>query len=129
MHIMTIKHLSAYTHAAFLEIVLTIVRFPFWWYGKGLLIVANWGRHSIYGVYQLVGLGVWVHNLFVPMFGDTTIAGRLISFGARLFMIVFKSIIVVLYSVLMLIVILLYLIAPPVCVFGIFFHGTGLLVS
>lgn len=126
---MTTKLLFAYTQAIVTEVIYLIARFPFWWYGRGVVIMLQWGKDAIYGTYQFLALGIWIRNLFVPMFGDVTIPGRLISFGVRLFMIGFKTIGLLVFSVLIVLVILIYLITIPVCVFGLFFHGTGLLLS
>ncbi|MDP2789968.1 MAG: hypothetical protein Q8O51_02460 [bacterium] len=74
------------TRFVFRELVVDVLFFPAWWYGKGLVRV---------GAFTLSRMGeftnrsrwspkVWFQNLFVPMYGDYSRSGRAISFFVRL---------------------------------------------
>ncbi|MFA4846247.1 MAG: hypothetical protein WC654_06865, partial [Patescibacteria group bacterium] len=56
---------------------------PVWWYSRGLAETSTWLLRSVQGSVKFFGVDVWVKNLFVPMYGDASIAGSLISFGVR----------------------------------------------
>lgn len=68
-----------------------LLYFPVWWYSRGFLKVLKGCGALIHDFEQTLGLGIWVKNLFVPMFGQTDFAGRMISFFLRLFQILIKS--------------------------------------
>lgn len=106
-----------------------IVSFPFWWYTRGLSIVAAWAARSVRNAAANVGLGVWIKNLFVPMYGETAISGRLISFFIRLFMVVVRSIGVLAWSVLVALLFAAYLIVLPAAVIGLLYHSAGIILT
>jgi len=69
-----------------------VIGFPFWWYSRGLVKWSKFVWAWFLGYKAYLGVGVWVSNLFVPMYGSNTIAGRLISFFMRSVMIVIRSV-------------------------------------
>jgi len=75
----------------FFECILDILFFPFWWYSYGL-------RRAFFGCYGFVQVGnitlapgVWIKNIFVPMFGQYDWQGRLMSFFMRFVNIIYRS--------------------------------------
>ena len=74
-----------------------------------------------------MGVGVWIRNIFVPMYGSDDIAGRIISFFMRVAMIVLRSSAVVLATVFLLVIFLAYLVFPLVVLGLVLYHGLGLL--
>ena len=60
-----------------------ILMFPWWWYTRGVRGVLRWAGRTLRGWEQVVGLRFWARNLFVPMFGQTDVQGRLISVAMR----------------------------------------------
>lgn len=111
---------------AIMDVLGGIVLFPFWWYSVGAVTVMSWAGSSIRETSRLFGLGVWVRNLFVPMYGDTSFVGRAISFGIRLIMIVVRGLAVACWSLIILLCVLLYLLVLPAAVSGLVFHLVGL---
>lgn len=114
--------------AALVQTAREFLLLPFWWYSAGLLKMIELVRGSIRDVSKTLGLGVWVKNLFVPMYGDETFVGRMISFGIRLFVIVFRGIAVALWAALVSLGFLAYTFALPflvvvflIQVFGVLF--------
>src|SRR3989338_8151251 len=89
------KTLNAFfftTHYFFLAFFKTLFLFPFWWYSRGLLLVILWCVRSMQNTASNLGLMVWIKNLFVPMYGETDIVSRFISFFLRCIMILGRSI-------------------------------------
>ncbi len=75
-----------------IELVLDIVYFPIWWYTAG-------ARHALLFCVGLVrqgnmqmAPGLWLKNIFVPMFGQYDWQGRIVSFMMRFFNVIFRSI-------------------------------------
>ena len=61
---------------------------------------------------QTLGFSIWLKNLFVPMFGQTDFAGRVISFLLRIFQIIFKGIALLLIIILVLAFFVFWLVLP-----------------
>ena len=99
-----------------------IFYFPLWWYSKGLIKALKGSWLSVKDFEQTLGLMIWVKNLFVPMFGQRDIAGRLISIGLRLFQIFWKTIALLIYIALALIFIIFWLLLPVLVIYQIIIH-------
>ena len=106
----TIKHF-------FTETLIDFLKFPFWWYSVGLVNAAKrFSRHLKFGL-QYTGLKVWLLNLFKPMFGETSIQGRLISFFMRLVLLIFRTIAMLVWFIISLVIFILWIILPPFIIF------------
>jgi hypothetical protein len=91
-----------------------LILLPIWWYTNGLKLVFKSTINSMKYASELFGLGIWVKNLFVPMYGETSLAGRTISFGVRLVMIFIRGLATLVLSILAWMGFVLYLIILPV---------------
>lgn len=98
--------------------------FPIWWYSVGLFRFLKRQKIFISHRYQASALGVWAKNIFVPMYGQTDIASRIISFFVRLFQIITRSIIMLFWLILSLLVILLYLTSPILIIYALTWQFT-----
>jgi len=96
--------------------------FPVWWYSRGLAMVSRAVGRSVKNQYINLGLGVWLTNLFVPMYGATDIAGRVISFFIRFFMIIVRGFALLLWIILVIVFFAAYLSLLPFSVFGFVYH-------
>lgn len=85
------------------------VLFPVWWYTRGLrLFLGSTMVRTMWG-YQVSAVGVWMRNLFVPMYGDASVAGRVISFGLRVVMILVRGLGFLFWLVLQVIGVVVYM--------------------
>ncbi|MFC1598925.1 hypothetical protein ACFL2U_02895 [Patescibacteria group bacterium] len=100
----------------------TILYFPLWWYSKGFILMLKGGWNWLKDFEQTLGLMIWVRNLFVPMFGQSDIQGRIISFFLRLFQIIFKGIALILFSLVVLVFVLAWLVLPIFIIYQIVIH-------
>ncbi|MFA5188099.1 MAG: hypothetical protein WC460_01910 [Patescibacteria group bacterium] len=105
-----------------LDRIREILYFPIWWYSKGLLKVINGAGEFVKGFEQTLGLMIWIKNLFVPMFGQKDIAGRLISFGLRLFQIFWKSIVLLIFILIAFLFVIFWLALPVLVIYQIIIH-------
>ena len=76
----------------FADLIGDFFYFPLWWYTRGLARMTVAAGRSVAGTWASLGVGVWARNLFVPMFGQADIPGRIISFFMRLFQIVVRTV-------------------------------------
>jgi hypothetical protein len=111
------------------DLVGGIVLFPVWWYTRGLDLMVAWTRGAFASANRTLGFGIWVKNLFVPMYGETELSGRLVSFSIRLFMIVARGIGVLAWGLLACLALAGYAVALPLAVIGIFFNATRIFLG
>ena len=95
-----------------LQIIGEILYFPIWWYtvGFGRLVKNSWGFLKNQEIN--LGFGVWLKNIFVPMYGQRDFASRLISFVMRLIQIIFRGAVLLLWLFLVLLALIIWLILP-----------------
>ena len=82
-----------------LEALLDIFYFPIWWYSKGALHALRWCFNLLKLGNENLAPGLWLANLFVPMFGQYDLQGRIVSFFMRLVQIIARSIGLVLWLI------------------------------
>lgn len=112
----------------FVDLLGGIVFFPVWWYSHGLARVAGSLSRAFMAEERSLAIGVWLKNLFVPMYNANDIAGRLISFFMRLVQIVGRTVVLGVYLVLLLLMLVLYVTLPVFVVFELLFHAFGVLL-
>lgn len=105
-----------------------IAALPVWWYTRGLSTVVEWFRKSVRDASETFSLGVWVKNLFVPMYGDNEWSGRVISFGVRLAMIFVRGGAVAAWSAVAFVGLSLYVLVLPAAILGLLYHSVGLIL-
>jgi hypothetical protein len=66
-----------------LEFLIDVVYFPVWWYTGGLKRVGIACLHTLQDANLTLSPGLWLRNIFVPMFGQTDWQGRLTSVFMR----------------------------------------------
>lgn len=105
------------------EILWDIIYFPVWWYTKGIKRIFLYCINSAkLHVTRRLALGVWLKNMFTPMFGDYTKEGRIISFFMRFFVLIWKLIATVLWLIVLLILFLLWIIFPLITIYYILYQ-------
>jgi hypothetical protein len=104
------------------EEIKAVLYFPLWWYSRGLLRVLRASGRLINDFQETLGFMIWLKNLFVPMFGQRDIAGRLISFFLRLVQIIFRGIVLLIFILIIFVFIVIWLILPIFVIYQIIFH-------
>lgn len=105
-----------------------MVRLPLWWYSSGLVQTYKRLFASVKGSVRFFGVDVWAKNLFVPMYGDTSFAGRAISFLVRITVLMVRLLGVVAWLFVVAILAMIYVFILPVAVLGFFSHLVGVLI-
>jgi hypothetical protein len=103
-----------------LETIFDILLFPFWWYTKGAwrALVYCFGLLK-YGN-ELMNPGLWLKNIFVPMFGQYDIQGRIISFLMRCAQIVARTIGLFFWLIICLVLFAVWLSLPLAVIWGLY---------
>jgi hypothetical protein len=104
------------------KFIFDILFFPFWWYSRGFFKVLLWAKTFLFTRLQGTALLVWVKNIFTPMYGQHDWAGILISFLTRLMQIIYRSIVMLFWLLITLMVICLWLAVPVYILFQLVFQ-------
>ena len=95
------------------ELVWDVLYFPVWWYSRGLLNLIKSLLNFLADKQKSLALIVWLKNIFRPMYGQYDWQGMLISFFMRLVQIIFRSLILLFWLILVLAVMAFWLLLPP----------------
>lgn len=74
-----------------LDALLDLVYFPVWWFTAGAKHVLLWCIQLVVKGNRTLAPGLWLINIFVPMYGQYDWQGRIVSFFMRLIQVVFRS--------------------------------------
>ncbi len=100
-----------------LQFVLDILLFPIWWYTEGLRRVLVGLFHNLQDTNLTLAPGLWLKNMFKPMYGQTDIQGRIMSFFMRLVNFIGRSIALALWIVLLVMLLAVWLLVPVFLVY------------
>lgn len=78
------------------EFLLDFLYFPIWWYTQGAKRVLLYLVHLFLSANARLAPGLWLKNIFVPMFGQSDFQGRLMSFFMRIVNVIGRSLVVIL---------------------------------
>ena len=102
----------------FFEALLDALYFPIWWYTGGIKYAAG----GLFGLFnrgnQTLAPGLWLKNIFVPMFGQYDWQGRMISFFMRSVQVFFRSLALLLWAVVCLVLFFFWLVFPIIVIYG-----------
>ena len=110
-----------------LELGGDVLRFPAWWYGKGLLRAATYSMEFIQGYARTLGVMTWAKNIFVPMFGRYDWQSRIISVFMRFVNVVGRGSVTIIVAFIVLGVFALYVALPGIAIAFMLFHATSIL--
>ncbi len=94
------------------EFFLDLIYFPLWWYTGGILYILKTCGDLIKAGNQMLGPGLWLRNLFVPMFGQRDFQGRAVSVLIRFGNFVFRSIGLIMWLMIVFVLLLLWVMVP-----------------
>lgn len=94
------------------DLVGSVVYFPIWWYTRGMVRMASYCVRTVVNAARNFGVGIWIKNLFTPMFGQRDFTSRIISFFMRLLAIFYYSVMLLVLGVAMLLLFLGWLAVP-----------------
>ncbi|MDD4901872.1 MAG: hypothetical protein PHE24_01925 [Patescibacteria group bacterium] len=109
----------------FFSILMDIFFFPFWWYSLGLFKIIKNLANFVADKEKSLALLVWIKNIFVPMYGQRDIQGAIISFFIRLAQIIFRSVILIFWIIIALIVFWIWFLAPILIIYMIVWQITA----
>lgn len=96
------------------DLIGDLLYWPVWWYTRGFVKTARFFGMILRNKERQLGIRVWMRNLFVPMFGQYDMEGRLISFFARIVVIGYRSVVLFIWTLAIVAIILSWLLLPLV---------------
>jgi len=100
-----------------LEAIFDILYFPVWWYTRGTLHAMRWTAGLFKRGNSALAPGLWFANLLVPMFGQYDFQGRIISFFMRSFQVLIRSIALLFWLILCLILFFIWIVLPVAVIY------------
>lgn len=85
---------------------------PVWWYTAGAVHALQQFRYRVDDARQRLAVGVWLRNLFTPMYGQYDMAGRLISIVVRLIEVLVRSVMVLVATTAAMLILAAYFLVP-----------------
>lgn len=101
-------------HFAAVGLVGDLIAWPVWWYTRGLARVASTLVMVIRAEARRLNLRVWLVNLWSPMYGQSDWQGRAISVVMRLIVLVFRLLVLTIWSLGLLLLLASWVLLPPV---------------
>ncbi len=109
----------------FRETIVDFLFFPVWWYTKGVFRIGKTIGRAIARRQRSLALGLWIANLFKPMYGQEDWQGKIISFFFRLLILFWRTILFFIWLACMAVVFFLYLLLPALAIYGIIANFNG----
>jgi len=103
----------------FKDIIFDFFYWPIWWYSKGIKKSTIFFVRKFLEQENFLGVRIWLKNIFVPMFGQYDWQGRVVSFIMRVVNVIARSILLVFWTVILLILYLFWLLVPLYATFQI----------
>ncbi|NCO23158.1 hypothetical protein GW896_00625 [Candidatus Kuenenbacteria bacterium] len=99
--------------------IFTVLYFPFWWYGPGLLKRAKGLAKRIKNLSHDLALKIMFINLLRPMFGEYSRSGRIISFFMRCVLLIWRLILFSLGVIFFVLLFLIWIFLPLIAIWQI----------
>jgi len=104
----------------FLEFVLDLIYFPIWWYTGGVKHTGIWCWHLLQSGNLYLAPGLWLKNIFVPMYGQTDLQGRLMSIFMRFVNVIGRGLALLVWQIIVLAIFVLWLVFPVFVIYMLF---------
>jgi hypothetical protein len=101
-----------------LEAFLDLLYFPLWWYTGGIKFALSRIKDFFMTGNAFLAPGIWLANIFVPMFGQYDWQGRIISFFMRLVQVIFRSLALAVWGAFCVVLFWIWIFLPVIIVWG-----------
>jgi hypothetical protein len=105
------------------DLTLDLLYFPIWWYSTGLMERVNGAGELISSASRSLQIGVWIRNIFVPMYGAYDWQSRIISVFMRTVQIIGRTIALFFWVVIAFVLFALYVFGPIALVLFFAYHA------
>ena len=106
----------------FIDALLHVLLFPFWWVTGNIWRTFQFIADMIRTGNDELAPWLWLRNLFVPMFGQTDIQGRIVSIVMRFVNVIFRTLFLMLWAIVSVAIGLIWLALPVWLFFFLFWQ-------
>lgn len=99
------------------EFLFDIIYFPIWWYTGGIKHTLVYCYHLLQSGNNYLAPGLWLKNIFVPMFGQYDFGGRMVSLFMRSVNVIGRSFALFIWLLVVLFIFILWLVIPFLVVY------------
>lgn len=100
------------TYTIFQETLLDFLWFPLWWYSFGLQRNLRRAWMSLVHREESLGIRLWLSTLSQPMYGQTDIQSRMISFVFRVGILIVRLMMLAAWMIVLILSLLAYILFP-----------------
>jgi len=100
-----------------LDVLLRVIYFPVWWYTGGIKYISMYCANLLRAGNDYMAPGLWLKNIFVPMFGQSDWQGRIMSVFMRLVNLIGRSIGLLFWMLIVFIIFIFWIIWPIFAVY------------
>ena len=111
-----------YRENIFIDWLLEVLFFPLWWYSLGFWQICRFALAFLRRREQQIGFLVWLKNIFVPMYGQTDLVSRLVSFLVRSTQVVVRGVFLLIFVVIAIFFVMAWLGLPILAVYEILYN-------
>lgn len=108
-----------------IELFLDIVYFPLWWYSGGVVYAFGRCRDLIVRGNFVLAPGLWLRNIFVPMYGQYDWQGRIISLFMRLVQVIARTVALLVWVAFSIVLFFVWFLIPVVIIWGLIHSVRG----
>jgi hypothetical protein len=100
------------------EFILDFFYFPIWWYTGGTKRVVISCGEFVAEANSYLAPGLWLKNIFTPMYGQYDWQGRIVSFMMRVANVIFRTVGLLVWIVIVVALFFIWMIFPVFVVWG-----------
>lgn len=104
-------------------LVRDVIAFPVWWYTEGAVYVLEQGLLWLRKQRVQLAIGLWMKNLFVPMYGQYDWQGRIMSVLIRGVQIFARSCALLVLVIGCMLAVVCYFLVPVLCIMLVVMHA------
>lgn len=104
----------------------SIIYFPAWWITRGFSYFINGYLSFLVRMQHRLAVGLWIKNIFTPMYGQYDAAGRIISFFMRSFQILARGAGFLIVAVVASVAIFIWVLLPAIAAVALLAQIVGL---
>jgi hypothetical protein len=119
---MTPNNFFLYAPKVILSFFWGIIYAPLWWYSTGLVRLLVKSAGFLRDRQANLGFGIWLKNIFTPMYGQRDFISRLISFLVRLLQVIVRGLGLLIWLVLCFALIFVWLTLPIFAVYALIYQ-------
>ncbi len=103
------------------EELVSFFLYPIWWYSTGLSHLTSWIVEGLRYRWRKYALGLWLRHLTLPMYGEYSFIGRVVSFFMRVVVVVGRGIAWGVEAIVYGLLLIIWIVWPALAILGLLY--------